>query len=896
MKVLFVATTIAAILCVFAGANAVLPELNNVENFISGELKNSKAETDSLYLLGGPGVLSGKFQTEAGLPDRQGWAGVDHTQQTEIFWQVSTFNAAELDTATTDNHAWWCGDYFESCNEDDPTEGYGNNWFQFLDWYGTVPNPGSNVTVRIQAVISYDIEPGEEYLRIQVDNSEYMEDLNTFSYRATAEVIDITTTLTPDYFVGQSGDQVHLRWAFSSDGAYSDEDCLWPTAGAAQIDLIQVSFDQGSGPVQMGITETCEPGDPLQWLPAPPQGAGDFSKVWLQLDDDDATTTNDSPQFAFIDDGLVVPGTGGSFCTSYCYGPDGYIVSPVGGISDLYVFVHNEIWSPVFEVPAGQWDAAVFSFDQYVHAELTNGGPYILGIWHVRSTADPAGITGWTEWKNNNVALWGSPRYVRNIENITNLLEPGFTHVQLALGVVDYHYTSSTDGTPAPYYDNVSLKVYSNLEDSALLVRPDGSGDYPTIQAAINAAAEGDTVLLADGLFTGEGNRDLYFNGKELVVASESGDPESCIIDVEGAPGAGHRGFSFSNGEGPGAVITGLTVMGGYQDLASSTLRYSGGAISCRGLSSPTISNCIFLGNSAVGTDQQGGAIFCDDASPVISDCTFEGNTAATGGAVSATNVSSPVITNCLFVGNEALRFGGAVTAHEQDAFVTISSCTFEGQIYPANTGTLASLYYGRLQVDHTIVTNGSAYSVAITAPADIQISCSNIFGNASGDWFGHFAVQLGTDGNINLDPQYCLDDNVAQSYGLNEDSPCAPDYNPGCGLIGYLPVACGSTSSVGNGQLPDHQARFFACHPNPFNPGTILSFNVPASGTVELRIYGLDGRLIKTLMNEVISAGTHEVFWDGRDEQGRSVASGLFFGQLKSGNMEDSIRMVLLK
>jgi hypothetical protein len=50
------------------------------------------------------------------------------------------------------------------------------------------------------------------------------------------------------------------------------------------------------------------------------------------------------------------------------------------------------------------------------------------------------------------------------------------------------------------------------------VVRPDGSGDFPTIQSAVDAAAEGDTILLDDGVFTGDGNRDIQLFGKDLVI------------------------------------------------------------------------------------------------------------------------------------------------------------------------------------------------------------------------------------------------------------------------------------------------------------------------------------------------------------------------------------------
>ena len=108
-----------------------------------------RAPTDTLYLMGGPGVLSGKFQDAAGQPDRQGWLGVDLTQPAEVHWNISTFNAANLDPEVEDNHAWWCGALFPPCSPDDPPEGYGNQWMEWLDWYGAVNDAGLNTTARL---------------------------------------------------------------------------------------------------------------------------------------------------------------------------------------------------------------------------------------------------------------------------------------------------------------------------------------------------------------------------------------------------------------------------------------------------------------------------------------------------------------------------------------------------------------------------------------------------------------------------------------------------------------------------------------------------------------------------------------------------------------------------
>src|SRR5688572_2286674 len=66
------------------------------------------------------------------------------------------------------------------------------------------------------------------------------------------------------------------------------------------------------------------------------------------------------------------------------------------------------------------------------------------------------------------------------------------------------------------------------------VVRPDGLGDFPTIQQAVDAAAPGDEILLEDGLFEGAGNRDVTFAGKDLIVRSRNG-PNACILDAGGS-------------------------------------------------------------------------------------------------------------------------------------------------------------------------------------------------------------------------------------------------------------------------------------------------------------------------------------------------------------------------
>ncbi|MHC4498051.1 MAG: right-handed parallel beta-helix repeat-containing protein [Planctomycetota bacterium] len=153
---------------------------------------------------------------------------------------------------------------------------------------------------------------------------------------------------------------------------------------------------------------------------------------------------------------------------------------------------------------------------------------------------------------------------------------------------------------------------------------------YPTIQAGLDAAAPGDTVIVADGTYTGPGNRDLDFGGNSITVRSENG-PDNCIIDCENT--TGHRGFNFHSGEDANSVVDGLTITNG---RASS----HGGAIYCSG-ASPTIKNCIITGNRTIaGSDRNGhggnatngGGIYLLNSNAQIVNCTISNNQTGRGG------------------------------------------------------------------------------------------------------------------------------------------------------------------------------------------------------------------------------------------------------------------------
>lgn len=83
---------------------------------------------------------------------------------------------------------------------------------------------------------------------------------------------------------------------------------------------------------------------------------------------------------------------------------------------------------------------------------------------------------------------------------------------------------------------------------------------------------------------------------------------------------------------------------------------------------------------------------------------------------------------------------------------------------------------------------------------------------------------------------------------------------------------------------------------PNPFNPRTTIEFALPRAEAVRLTIHGIDGRLVRVLVDEVRPAGRHTVAWDGRDGAGRGVATGSYFYTLDAGSFRQVRKMTLLK
>jgi hypothetical protein len=146
---------------------------------------------------------------------------------------------------------------------------------------------------------------------------------------------------------------------------------------------------------------------------------------------------------------------------------------------------------------------------------------------------------------------------------------------------------------------------------------------------------------------------------------------------------------------------------------------------------------------------------------------TFTDNRADHGGALKCSNGSNATLTNVTLAGNYTYTADGGVI------YCVESSLTLENTI---------------------IVGSGGVETVFCTG-GGVSLTCCDVYGNAGGDWVGCIAGQYGVNGNICEDPLFCGELNPDEPYTLNASSPCAPENNPECGLIGAWEVGCGLTA-----------------------------------------------------------------------------------------------------
>jgi parallel beta-helix repeat protein len=484
---------------------------------------------------------------------------------------------------------------------------------------------------------------------------------------------------------------------------------------------------------------------------------------------------------------------------------------------------------------------------------------------------------------------------------------------------------------------------------------PNGTGDAPTIQAGVDSAAAGDTVLLATGTFTGAGNRDVNYLGKAITITSEHG-PDSSIVDCQKLG----RGFLFENSEGPESVLSRLTIKNGNSD-------FNGGGVSVR-FAGPSIIGNKIKGNTA---GSQGGGIYHalapDPIAGQVTDNVFIGNTAGYRGGGMLVQSSSPMVTGNRFSGNDAEQGGGLVISTSAslvtDNLIKNNTATVDGGgLYVTGSGK-TPIIDGNTIVDNSASLNGGGVYISSTTAVikntvianneagtlgggvycwvggDPTIRHCTIVGNGGGASSGGFVatdgsptientiIAFGTAGaamqcfgsaapvvtcsdlygnpggnalcgidggdNISADPLFC--DATEGDYTLDPASFCAPANSPCALLIGALPEGCATSAT--EAPYVARATTLFQNVPNPFNPSTTIRYTIGnPGGRVTLGVYDVAGRLVRELFHGAAGPGEKTATWDATNTNGERVASGVYFYRLTAPGFQRTMKLVVLK
>lgn len=165
---------------------------------------------------------------------------------------------------------------------------------------------------------------------------------------------------------------------------------------------------------------------------------------------------------------------------------------------------------------------------------------------------------------------------------------------------------------------------------------------FATIQKGIDMSKSGDTIIVAPGVYTGEGNYDIDFYCKAVTVCSS--DPNNPLVVAEtvvDCQGNWDSGFCFCSNEGSNSVLTGFTIADGYY------------GVDCSDYSNPTISNCIVTNNQFL----YGAGIKCHNSSPTFINCTISRNICG----IQSSYYSYPKLTNSILWGNINEQIDGPV-------------------------------------------------------------------------------------------------------------------------------------------------------------------------------------------------------------------------------------------
>ena len=384
---------------------------------------------------------------------------------------------------------------------------------------------------------------------------------------------------------------------------------------------------------------------------------------------------------------------------------------------------------------------------------------------------------------------------------------------------------------------------------ATLEVGPSGY-PYTSIQAAITAATNGDTVLVHDGTYV----ENINFSGKAITVRSANG-AAGTIINGNAIGSV----VTFNSGEGSGSTLDGFTIRNGSGNGSGNT----GGGIYCSS-SAPTIINCTITGNTAYA----GGGIGCRSSSaPTITDCIVSGNSASLGGGIHSVG-SSPTITNCTISGNEGTFTGGGIESNA-GASAIIANCTITGNT-AGNGGGIYGYFSSSTFTNCTISGNTATLSGGGICLDNASASVKNsiLWGNVPDQHYltnnGQFSSltysdidsELGETGNGNIRQDPLFVDPANGDFRLQPTSPCidagTSDGAPSLDRDGFPRYDYPPATNTGGGTFPYYDMGAYekqgAVNPIEGTIGSVLTINGSDFGTKKgkVLINGIAAKIAK--------------------------------------------------
>jgi len=418
-----------------------------------------------------------------------------------------------------------------------------------------------------------------------------------------------------------------------------------------------------------------------------------------------------------------------------------------------------------------------------------------------------------------------------------------------------------------------------------------GSGSinspFATIQKAVNNASHGDTVLVSPGLYCGS----VDFIGKNIVVGShfliDSNDVhiDSTILgpgdpyDYSSDCGYYFGGVNFVSGEDSTAQFIGFTISG----------TWGSPSIKCIG-SNPSISYLNIENNTV--TSQ--GVLEIIDSHPSLDYLNLlnnkkssSGHMGGNNGAAMSINNSNVSLSNSLIVNNISIyednfygttdTLGGGIIV-VNNSILMQNNNTFFGNSGSTDYASAIHIYDSSSStIKNSIFWNDSVHEQII---GSANITYSNVYGG----WDG--------EGNINMDPLFCNPD--SNDFTLAENSPCVGTGQNNTNM-GALGIGCEAFLSTKNDIVP-LQYILYQNYPNPFNPVTSLRYDLPEDGLVNITIYDMMGRVVKTLINSSQTAGYKFISWNATNDRNEPVSAGLYLYTIQTGEFRQTKKMVLLK